>query len=534
MSSGIAWSASLKTAADRFNKSTAVTDGEGSTLTYRELCEQAHGLSRQLMGTHHAALEKPVATLLPNRTTAVVASYAIRLTGAIEVPISWASTSEEIAWCAQLAKVSTVLTLSERKAEIEALGLEPVCLDTRSQHFAEFTELSDEKACAAIAPVPGDAPGRILFTSGTTGKPKGVLYRHIDRWVGEQMLKASLPFVPERGDKILLMTPFVHGSSLMTYAWCDLGGHVVLLDGVAIDKIGEQLQDPKLRAIFAPPTVLAKITSAFEGQTFTQVDCIFTGTQPLTALMYERACAMFGPVVRVTYGKSECVNPITVLSVTETADYFSGTDIPVGACVGYPAPGVQIRIEPYDDSADESPDATQDDNLNDNVSSVGEIWLKAPHMSRGMITLEGFFAHEPDGWHRTGDLGYIDELGRLVLTGRLADVIKTGGFKVNPDEIEATMVALGASTQVSVTSLPSDYWGEIIIVVAESAFEGWEAVAKSRVKGLSRHKHPRLFVDVQALPRNPQGKVSRRLVRELVLSRFELIDGPYPALKSLA
>ena len=482
------------------------------------------------MSTHLVGLDSPVASLLPNRTTAVVASYAIRMTGAVEVPISWASTSEEIAWCAQLAKVSTVLTLSDRKAEIEALGLEPVCLDTRSQHFAEF---KGDEACAAIAPVPGDAPGRILFTSGTTGKPKGVLYRHIDRWVGEQMLKASLPFVPERGDKILLMTPFVHGSSLMTYAWCDLGGHVVLLDGVAIDKIGEQLQDPKLRAIFAPPTVLAKITSAFEGQTFTQVDCISTGTQPLTALMYERACAMFGPVVRVTYGKSECVNPITVLSVAETADYFSGVDTPAGACVGYPAPGVQIRIEPYDDSADESPDATQDDNLNDNVSSVGEIWLKAPHMSRGMITLEGFFEHEPDGWHRTGDLGYIDEVGRLVLTGRLADVIKTGGFKVNPDEIEATMVALGASTEVSVTSLPSDYWGEIIIVVAESSFEGWETVAKSRVKSLSRHKHPRLFVDVQALPRNPQGKVSRRLVRELVLSHFELIDGPYPALRSL-
>lgn len=513
----IAWSASLKTVADRFDRSAAVTDGEGNTLSYRDLCEQAHRLGRLLMTSHNVSLGEPIATFLPNRTSAVSASYAIRLTGAVEVPVSWSSTSEEMAWCAKLAKVSKVLTLADRRVELEALGLDPICLDT----FAK--DQSDDESTVALAPVPGDAPGRILFTSGTTGKPKGVRYRHIDRWVGEQMLKASLPFVPAPGEKILLMTPFVHGSSLMTYAWCDLGGHVVLLDGVVIEKIREQLRDPQLRAIFAPPTVLAKITSAFEGQTFGQVDCIFTGTQPLTALMYQRACAMFGPVVRVTYGKSECVNPITVLSVAQTHAYFTQTDMPAGACVGYPAPGVQIRIETHGESN------TERDGQSD--GATGEIWLKSPHMSRGMITSEGFAAHEPDGWHQTGDLGYLDEAGRLVLTGRLADVIKTGGFKVNPDEIEATLVALGTFTQVSVTSLPSDYWGEIIIAVAEFSFEGWEAVAKARVKSLSRHKHPRLFVGVEALPRNPQGKVSRRLVRELVQQHHELMDGPYPEIK---
>ncbi len=510
----IAWSASLRTAADRFDTQPAVTDGEGQCLTYRELCDHAHRLARHLVATHGVGVGVPVATVLPNTTAAVIASYAIRLTGAIEVPISWSSTPDEMAWCAKLANVSLVLSLASRQAVLKTLGLEAVCLDEGTS--------SPEDVHEVFAPVPGDAPGRILFTSGTTGKPKGVLYRHMDRWTGEQMLKASLPFVPAVGDKIVLMTPFVHGASLMTYAWCDLGGHVVLLDGVVIDKIGEQLADPKLRAIFAPPTVLAKITSAFEGQTFNQVDCVFTGTQPLTALMYERAFAMFGPVVRVTYGKSECVNPITVLSTDQTHAYFTRSDIPAGACVGHPAPGVQIRIEPQNSS---------DDQEGSDHEGYGEVLLKAPHMSRGMITVDGFSPHEPNGWHQTGDLGYMDDCGRLVLTGRLADVIKTGGFKVNPDEIEATLVALDSSIQISVTALPSDYWGEIIVAVAESAFEGWETEAQARVASLSRHKHPRLFIAVQALPRNPQGKVSRRLVREQVLAQYELQDGPYPEIK---
>jgi acyl-CoA synthetase (AMP-forming)/AMP-acid ligase II len=521
----IDWSASLRTAADRFDSQPAVTDGEGSCLSYRELCDGAHRLARHLVAVHGLGVDRPVATLLPNTTAGVMASYAIRMAGAIEVPISWGSTPEELAWCAKLAHVSLVLSLASRQEGLHALGLQAICVDESSA----ATDPADAVVNAAdvnrgFTPVPGEAPGRILFTSGTTGKPKGVLYRHIDRWTGEQMLKASLPFVPAVGDKILLMTPFVHGASLMTYAWCDLGGHVVLLDGVILEKIGEQLADPRLRAIFAPPTVLAKITSAFEGQTFKQVDCVFTGTQPLTALMYERACAMFGPVVRVTYGKSECVNPITVLSTDQTHAYFSRSAIPAGACVGHPAPGVQIRIEPQDDS-------DSDGEEGGGREGYGEVWLKAPHMSRGMITLDGFSAHEPSGWHQTGDLGYMDDGGRLVLTGRMADVIKTGGFKVNPDEIEATLVALDASIQISVTALPSDYWGEIIVAVAESSFDGWASAAQARLGSLSRHKHPRLFVAVQALPRNPQGKVSRRLVREQVLAQYELLDGPYPEIK---
>ena len=501
----VAWSAGLRTLADRFGDSIAVTDGHGSCLTYRALSEAVHALARHIQKTEVVNPGDPWLTLLPNHAQAIVASYAIRLTGAAEVPIGWKSTDQEVAWCASLSKGTHVLTLEERAEAVKALGLTPLVLDA-----LQLDRVSAEE----LPPVDADAAGRILFTSGTTGKPKGVLYSHGRRWIGEQMLKASLPFMPKPGEKILLMTPFVHGSSLLTYAWCDHGGHVVLFDGVDVPQVRRELNDPALVAIFAPPTVLAKLTAELEGEKYTQVRCIFTGTQPLTSTIYAKARAIFGPVVRVTYGKSECVNPITVLSINETETYFNQSTMPAGACVGYPPPGVELRIAQSDDAQAEAED--------------GEIWLRAPQMSLGMITASGFAPHHKSGWHQTGDLGHIDAQGRLVLTGRVADVIKTGGYRVNPDEIEATMAALGSTTQVCVTSLPSDYWGEIIVAVAEFAEPGWKEMAKARVQGLSRHKQPRLHLELARLPRNPQGKVSRRLVREHVLKHYDLIDGPYP------
>jgi acyl-coenzyme A synthetase/AMP-(fatty) acid ligase len=319
------------------------------------------------------------------------------------------------------------------------------------------------------------------------------------------------------------MTPFVHGASLLAFAWLDHGATIILHDGVNIEKIAPLLDSDSLDAIFAPPTVLAKITSALAGKRYDHVRCIFTGTQPLTPALYRRANAMFGPKVRITFGKSECVNPITVLGLQDTHDYFSQAEVPAGACVGWPAPGVEIKIE--------APDALTAQN---EERSDGEVLLRSPHMSSGLIDSNGFRPHEPEGWHHTGDLGYIDQAGRVILTGRIADVIKTGGYRVNPDEIEVQLAANPLCAQICVTSLASDYWGEIIVAVAEGTQEHWQEQCEALLQGMSRHKRPRLYVSVQALPRNPQGKISRKAVSKLVLATHTLHDGSHPQLEPLS
>ncbi len=507
----IPWSDSLCRLAERFGAAVAVSDGAGSQLTYQQLSDKAHTLATRLHGLGIQA-GQPVGTLLPNRPEAVWVSYGIRLSGAAETPLSWTSTQDEIQWAATIASFKWVVTRPERADALAALGLAPLLLDFADQ----------PRGARTFEAVSADLIGRILFTSGTTGKPKGVVYKHGARYAGEQLLKATLPFVPLRGERLLLMTPFVHGASLLTYAWCDAGGEVVLLDGVEIERIRSLLMADSLAAIFAPPTVLAKLTAALEGMKFPGVRCIFTGTQPLGATIYGKACDVFGPIVRVTYGKSECVNPITVLDPESTHAYFSSEDCRrAGACVGWPAPGVELRITAPEPAA------------GDHAQADGEIMVRAPQMSSGLLSIQGFIAHDEEGWHATGDLGYFDPQGRLMLTGRIADVIKTGGYRVNPDEIEALVTGLGLCGQVCVTSVPSDYWGEVIVAVSEQAREGWTLQAQERVSVLSRHKHPRLYVELPELPRNPQGKVSRRQVSAAILHRFVLKDGPYPTLMAL-
>ena len=509
----IAWSAGLRALRDRFSSCIAVSDASQRRITYLDLYDRAHALARFLLA-NQAKPGQPLGTLFPNGVDAVWASYGVRMTGVADVPISWRSTPEEIAWFSRLAGFTHVVTVPERMADLHALGLTALSSEEVLNAVSGLRLLSSDDLPAVEA----DHCGRVLFTSGTTGKPKGVQYTHGARWIGEQMLKASMPFVPSPGNKILLMTPFVHGSSLLTYAWCDFGAEVVLIDGVDMPFITGMLESAEPCAIFAPPTVLAKITAAFDGRRFDHVKCIFTGTQPLTAALYQRARRMFGPVVRITYGKSECVNPITVLSMSETEAYFSQAQIGPGACVGYPAPGVEIKIQANTDG-----DAEPGDD--------GEVLLRAPQMSACLLNESGRIEHAEGGWHHTGDLGHFDQAGRLILTGRIADVIKTGGYRVNPDEIEAVLATIDGAAQICVASLPSDYWGEIIIAVAEHPPKGWVELAKQKLSGLSKHKHPRLFIEVEALPRNPQGKVSRRQVRAAVLSRYDLVDGAYPEIK---
>ncbi len=507
----IPWSSALRTLATQFGEGVAVYDGQ-ARLSYAMLSARAHALAARL-ALAGVKPGEPVATLLPNSVHAVWASYGTTLCGAAETPLSWSQTPEEIAWSARLARFRMVVTRRERVDALRAQGLEPIAVE----------DLTEADTGIVHPPVPAGAWGRILFTSGTTGRPKGVVYTHGKRWLGEQALQSALPFAPAPGSRMLLMTPFPHGASLLTFAWCAYGGEVVLLDGVDTQAVGDLLRSSDMDAVFAPPTVMAKLAAAFGSERFAGVRCIFTGTQPLAAALYEKVVAMFGPVVRITYGKSECTNPITVLGPSDTqALYALEKDVP-GACVGWASAGVELQIRAADDPADAEP--TQPGTQ----AREGEVWLRARHMCDGMLE-EGGYAPHPDGWHRTGDLGRIDARGRLWLTGRIADVIKTGGYRVNPDEIEACLSGMQSCERVCVTSLPSEYWGEVIVAVAENTSGDWVAEAATRLDALSRHKRPRAYASFAALPRNPQGKISRRKLRELIAATHEFIDGPYPAL----
>jgi acyl-CoA synthetase (AMP-forming)/AMP-acid ligase II len=436
-------------------------------------------------------------------------SMALRLCGACETPLNATYTDAERKHCLSLAGARRVVTTVAQAPGFESLDCEVIAIE------AIDTRPGDP---STLPPVPGDAWGRINFTSGTTGKPKAIVITHQARWTANILQRASFEFMPGPGNAVVLMTPFVHGAGILTQAFHDRGAKVVLLDGVDVARVRRMLADG-VDHIFAPPTVLAKLVAAFEGERIKGIRCVFCGTAPLLPSLYAKAKALFGPVVRVTYGKSEIVNPITVLPPPETDAYYSEPH-GEGVCVGFPGTGVEVEIR--DDIGTKLPS-----------DQVGEVFLRGRHMYCGHIDAAGFHPLPDDGFHDTGDLGRIDARGRLHLVGRLADVIKSGGYKIHPDEIERVLADTAGTASVAIVTLPSEYWGEIIIAVAETDDATWPDRARAAVGEIARYKHPRAYVMLPELARNPQGKIMRRTIRESVLARYRVNDGPHPTLEAV-
>ena len=269
----------------------------------------------------------------------------------------------------------------------------------------------------------------------------------------------------------------------------------------------------ELTAVFAPPTVLAKLVAGTRHKRIDGIKCVFCGTATLQPALYQAAAAMFRPVVRVTYGKSEMFNPITVLETAETAAYYPISRPSTPYASDRPRSGVEVEIR------DETGRVCA-------TGEHGEIHLRSPHMLIGHVDAKGF--HElPEGeFHATGDLGYLDARGRLFLAGRAHDVIKTGGYKIYPEEIERVL-----PEGVVAVGIPSEHWGEVIVAVSEGDADITDTVAAATA-GLARYKQPRACLTIETLPRSLQGKVQRARVREMVLARYAMIDGPYPAFKA--
>src|SRR5260221_684051 len=137
------------------------------------------------------------------------------------------------------------------------------------------------------------------------------------------------------------MTPFTHGAGLLAAAFIDHGAAVVLLDGVELAAVERLLEGGTIDHVFAPPTVLAKLAAAFPDRHFPGIRIVFCGTAPLTPNLYAKARALFGPVVRITYGKPEVVNPIAVLPPAACELYYGEADPGAGFCVGWPGSGVE-------------------------------------------------------------------------------------------------------------------------------------------------------------------------------------------------
>ncbi|GGF42637.1 long-chain-fatty-acid--CoA ligase [Marmoricola endophyticus] len=354
------------------------------------------------------------------------------------------------------------------------------------------------------ADVEPDDTALLMYSSGTTGYPKGVMITH--RNLLAHTVAAHDGWAFDHGDKNLVAMPLFHvgGSSYVMFSVYDGVPSVMTRDPDGASLAGAIMQGAN--RTFLVPAVLAQVLGSGEDavKLFGRLKTFTYGAAPMPLPLLRKAIEAWPDTEFVqVYGLTEVCGVVTHLMDADHRDP-AHTERLVSA--GTPVPGVEMRIV--------SPETGED------VASGehGEIWFRTPQLTKGYhhkpeATAE---AIDADGWFRTGDMGKVDEAGYLYVEDRLKDMIISGGENIYSPEIERVLAEHPAVMEVAVIGVPDDQWGEVVKAVV-SLNPGASATEEELIEHcrsqLARYKCPKSVDIIEALPRNPTGKILKRDLR---------------------
>jgi fatty-acyl-CoA synthase len=478
------WSYPLLAACERNPRRVAVRY-RGTEFTFAELERRTAALAAGL--DRAGAAGRIVAWMMANTPEAIEVSMALARVGAVSVPLNSRLQVDEIDFILGDSGAELLLVDPALSAEARALGERPEALPSP-------TALRDGGA-GGFSPreVPDTALASVLYTSGTTGFPKGVMRSHrANAW---NVVNSALGSPRSPGEVELFNLP-AFGIGLLHFALpALLGGATLVLDHTfAADRAWRLLQDEAVTRTFLAPTMMSAML-AVEGQSsfdvgrLTTIYTAYQFAEPLRARAIER----FGDRFVFMYGLTEAQ-----LTCARPGEFAAAPDS-VGGAMGV------LRIRVLDPAGRQLP-----------AGEVGEIALQGPATMDGYLNRpEETAASLHDGWVLTGDLGRIDEDGDLHYSGRLKDMVKTGGFSVDPAEVERALTAVDGIREAAVIGVPDAHWGEMLVayVVTETPLDERAVIAacRNRVAGF---KVPKRVLALDALPVNATGKVERGRLRE--------------------
>jgi len=475
----------------------------GRTITWAGLADRVARLAGALHRRGVAAGDR-VMILMLNRPEFIEATLAANSLGAIAVPVNFRLTPPELAFLVENSGASVLITEPMLAPVATAVReLAPVHNLIVAETATEGSVLGYEDLIAeagqAAPPVdiPGDDPALIMYTSGTTGLPKGAVLTHANL-AGQAM--TALYTKPPHSDEVgFIGVPLFHiaGIGGMLPAMT-MGIPTVIhpLGGFDPGGLLDVLAAEKVTGIFLVPAQWQAVCAEQQARPRTlHLRVLSWGAAPASDTLLRQMAETFpGASILAAFGQTE-MSPVTCMLLGEDALRKLGS-------VGRVIPTVAARIV--------------DDDMNDvPVGEVGEIVYRAPTLMAGYwnnpaATAEAFAG----GWFHSGDLVRSDDEGYIWVVDRKKDMIISGGENVYCAEVENVLAAHPAVVEVAVVGRPDDRWGEVpVAVAAVSAELRLEHLDEFLTGRLARYKHPKALEIVDALPRNPAGKVLKTELR---------------------
>jgi fatty-acyl-CoA synthase len=482
-------------------------DGHRTEVTYRELEERSNRVANAILGSGVAPGDR-VAFLSRNNSVLPIAMWGAVKAGCIAMPLNFRYTASEV-------------------GRLLATGLPSLVMCE-----AEYADVLNDDACAAEASVPPiitfddldaftggsassapdveiheDDPHILLATSGTTGTAKGVLQSH-----RVYFLQTGNPVFSERGtgevDIGLCSYQLFHSSGWRTcMIYWRARATVVFVRHPRAEDVLAAIAEERVTQFAAVPETLRELVThpATASYDLSSVQAVNTGTSAISSDDLVGFRRLFGgeDCIRIHYGASEA-GPVTSLHGDELADRPRS--------VGRPTLHVDVRIVGADGSVC-------------NPGCEGEITVRSDFLMLGYWNAPELTAEAiRDGWYHTGDLGYLDEEGYLFVTGRVKEMIRSGGETIFPAEVEECVRSLAGVVDCGVAGIPDQRWGEAVglaVVADDPALAADEVRAHVRSR-LAAYKVPKSIVFVDAIPRTEAtAKVQRAKVRALLLEGNE-------------
>jgi malonyl-CoA/methylmalonyl-CoA synthetase len=471
---------------------------DGATITYGEKLERSGRFAHALAASGVRPGDR-VAVQIEKSANALFLYIACLRAGAVYLPLNPAYTLAELEFFLGDAEPVAVVVPPGKEIAVRDLAgsrAKILTLSDSGNHGSLIALAEGQPADFDDARRAGNDLAAILYTSGTTGRSKGAMLTQANLLSNALALRDLWRFTED--DVLLHALPIFHTHGLFTATNTLLvaGGSMIFLPRFEPGRIFAEL--PRATAMMGVPTFYTRLLAdeRLNPATTAHMRIFISGSAPLFAETHREWCARTGHAILERYGMTE--------TGMIASNPYEGARI--AGTVGFPLPGVELRITDPDTGAERAHD------------EIGTIELRGPNVFAGYWqnptqTADAFRA---DGFFITGDLGRVNERGRLQIVGRAKDVIITGGFNVYPREIEAEIDALAGIRESAVIGLPHADLGEAVVavVVLEVGAELSEEVAISQLaERLARYKLPRRVLIVDELPRNAMGKVQKSLLR---------------------